>query len=110
MGGKHYNEGVLTPAFLTLAVEEGKSTQDIERETGISRRTVFNYMGKHGIACGQETPDEIRLKALIDQAHAKADELQVLYFKIDKLKARVVDNDRVDMAKITALAQKVRQR
>lgn len=98
MSGKLHNERVLTPGLLMLFTKTGRSFTEIAAEAGTCRRTVSNYMKKYGIAPDKETPKEIRLKELIDEAHKRADELQRLYFMIDKLKTEVEQEDAVVIA------------
>lgn len=110
MAGKHHNEGVLTESYLARAAREGLSSSEIAANTGINRRTVYNYMDKYGLFSESETPDEVKLKAMEIEATQLEDQLQRLVFKIDLFRMKMENEDRVDMEKITELARKAEER
>lgn len=110
MGGKNYNAAMLTQEYVTAAVAVGKTSREMAIETGVSQRTVFNYMSKYRIFFTTGEPGRAQLKRLQAEAAVLEEKLQKTVFSIDLLRMKIKRAEQESMAALTELAKKVRAR
>lgn len=104
MSGSTHNRAILTREFLLKTAY--RDPIDISRITGIDRQVIRRYRRANGIYKGTEKAE---LAKMIDEAHAVADRLQVLYFKIDKLKESIKKKEDQYMEQLSKILNKRRK-